>query len=98
MKLIAIGLGLLLSGTTAGYCCSFGTDSNPGSRCLKSSGSIYGVCISGIAPGNSNDRQPVRAPLDVNGTYGNTCSFNTDCGAGGFCAKGGGIYGACLKR
>jgi hypothetical protein len=43
--------------------CSFDTDCNPGSRCVKASGSIYGVCEGGISPGNSNDRQPVQAHL-----------------------------------
>ena len=78
--------------------CSFDTDCNPGSRCAKASGSIYGVCEGGISPGNSNDRQPVQAPLDINGTYGNTCSFNTDCGPGSVCVKqGGSIEGVCRR-
>lgn len=78
--------------------CSFDTDCNPGSRCAKASGSIYGVCVGGISPGNSNDRQPVYAPLDVNRTYGNTCSFDVDCGPGSRCVKGSGsIQGACMR-
>lgn len=82
---------------TSAFACSFDTDCQPGSKCLKASGSIYGVCVGGISPGNSNDQQPVTAPLDVNGTYGNTCSFNTDCGPGSVCVKAGGIYGTCMK-
>lgn len=78
--------------------CSFDTDCNPGSRCLKSQGAIYGVCIGGISPGNKNDRQPVEAPLDPNRTYGNTCSFDTDCGPGSKCAKqSGSVEGVCLR-
>lgn len=78
--------------------CQFDTDCNPGSVCLKQQGSLYGVCAGGIAPGNANDRQPVRAPLDPNGTYGNTCQFDTDCGPGAVCAKSGGsIYGTCMR-
>lgn len=77
--------------------CSFDTDCQPGSQCLKASGSIYGTCVGGISPGNRNDQQPVKAPLDINGTYGNTCSFDTDCGPGSVCAKTSGIYGTCLR-
>lgn len=79
------------------FACSFDTDCNPGSSCVKASGSIYGVCVGGISPGNSNDRQPVTAPLDINKTYGNTCSFDTQCGPGSVCLKDGGIYGTCMR-
>ena len=79
--------------------CQFNTDCDPGSKCLKNSGSIYGVCAGGISPGNSNDRVPVYSPLDLNQTYGNTCQFNTDCGPGSVCVKSGGsINGTCMKK
>jgi hypothetical protein len=78
--------------------CQFNTDCSPGSKCIKSSGSLYGVCAGGIAPGNSNDKSPVYSPLDPNRTYGNTCSFDTDCGPGSKCAKSSGsIKGVCIK-
>ena len=32
---------------------------------------------------------------DANGTYGDTCSFDVDCGVGKKCLKGSGIYGTC---
>lgn len=81
------------------FACSFDTDCQPGSRCVKSPGAIYGVCVGGISPGNRNDRVPVYDPLDLNGTYGNTCSFDTDCGPGSVCVKPqGGIYGTCMRR
>ena len=76
--------------------CSFDTDCSPGSTCAKASGSLYGACVGGISPGNTNDNQPVYAPLDINKTYGNTCSFDTDCGPGSQCVKDGGIYGTCM--
>ena len=79
--------------------CAFDTDCNPGSKCAKASGQIYGVCVGGISPGNKFDRQPVYSPLDPNRTTGNTCSFDTDCGPGSKCVKSGGsIYGACLRQ
>jgi hypothetical protein len=33
---------------------------------------------------------------DSDGTYGDTCSFDVDCGPGGQCIKGRGIYGTCM--
>ncbi len=78
--------------------CAFDSDCSPGSRCQKATGAIYGVCEGGILPGNSNDRQPpVNSPLDINGTYGNTCSFSTDCGQGSVCQKQGGVKGVCTR-
>jgi hypothetical protein len=94
----AVLTGLLVGAPLSGYACQFNTDCNAGSKCMKASGSLYGVCVGGISPGNSNDRQPVYAPLDINRTYGNTCSFNTDCGPGSVCVKSGGIHGTCMKR
>jgi hypothetical protein len=89
-------LAFLMS-TTPAMACSFDADCQPGSQCLKTSGSIYGICAGGLSPGNSNDRQPVFAPLDTNRSYGNTCSFDTDCGPGGRCAKSASIHGVCVK-
>ena len=98
MKFIKTLLYVVLVLPAVALACSFDTDCNPGSTCAKASGSIYGVCVGGISPGNSNDRQPVYAPLDTNRTYGNTCSFNTDCGPGSVCVKSGSsIEGACMK-
>jgi len=78
--------------------CAFDTDCAPGSKCLKSSGALYGICAGGISPGNRNDRVPVESPLDLNRTYGDTCSFNTDCGPGSRCLKNSGaVYGVCVK-
>jgi len=94
MLFVALALPL----PTITLACSFDTDCDPGSKCLKRGANIYGVCAGGISPGNKNDREPVYAPLDVNRTYGNTCSFDTDCGPGSKCAKkSGSIDGVCLK-
>ena len=95
--LLAVGAFFIFQSNVAA--CQFNTDCNPGSICLKSSGSIYGVCVGGISPGNKNDRVPVYNPLDPNRTYGNTCQFNVDCGPGSVCLKGSGsIYGTCMKQ
>ena len=81
------------------FACQFDTDCQPGSRCVKAQGAIYGVCVGGISPGNRHDRVPVYDPLDLNRTYGNTCSFDTDCGPGSVCVKSpGSIYGTCMRR
>lgn len=80
------------------FSCEFDTDCEPGSRCVKAPGSIEGVCLGGISPGNRNGRRPVYSPLDPNRTYGDTCSFDTDCGPGSVCVKNGGIDGVCMKR
>jgi hypothetical protein len=88
--MLAIGSGNALA-------CSFDTDCSPGSRCLKSSGSLYGVCAGGISPGNANDNRPVYSPLDIDRTIGNTCSFDTDCGVSNRCLKSSGsISGVCV--
>lgn len=97
MKISTLLITLSMLIPAVAFACSFDTDCSPGSRCAKSSGSIYGVCLGGISPGNRNDSQPVYSPLDTNGTYGNTCSFNTDCGPGSVCLKQGGIEGVCMR-
>ncbi len=82
--------------------CVFDTDCRVGSRCIKASGSMwsmYGVCAGGLSPGNRYDRKPVYAPLDLDKTYGNTCSFDPDCGISNKCLKSrGSIQGVCVKR
>ena|SRR3972149_1670191 len=97
LALIVLVSGLAFAPVQA-YACSFDTDCNPGSKCLKVQGAIYGVCAGGINPGNRYDQQPVYSPLDPNRTYGNTCSFNTDCGPGSMCVKSSGsITGVCMR-
>lgn len=80
------------------FACSFDTDCEPGSKCSKAPGQIYGICAGGLFPGNQNDQQPVSSPLDPNQTVGNTCSFDVDCGPGSKCLKSrGSIYGVCIR-
>jgi hypothetical protein len=77
--------------------CTFNTDCAVGSTCLKASGALYGICVGGLFPGNDNDNQPVYDPLDLDGTYGNTCSFDLDCGISNKCIKEQGqLYGTCI--
>ncbi len=50
MKKLSFFLLIIMSLNTC-WGCEFDTDCNPGSKCLKSSGSMYGVCAGGISPG-----------------------------------------------
>lgn len=84
---------LLVAGPA--YGCVWDVDCQVGSTCLKEQGSLYGVCAGGMRPGNSNDRVPVRDPLDLTGKVGNTCTSNFDCGIGGRCQMSG-LQGVCL--
>ena len=77
--------------------CTFDTDCSPGSKCVKPSGRVVGMCTGGQFPGNKYDATPYVDPFDPNGTAGKTCSFNIDCGPGNHCAKGLGVYGVCVR-
>jgi len=58
MKRLCIsGLLFALSGMSA-LACSFDTDCQVGSRCIKGAGALYGICAGGLFPGNGNDRVP----------------------------------------
>ncbi len=99
---------LILQGPNLVFACQFDTDCDVGSKCMKQGNSIYGVCMGGLNPGNQNDSNPAYNPMDMNkntndrnphnddGTYGDTCNFDLDCGIGGKCIKGSGIYGTCV--
>ena len=97
LLLLIISFGLIAMPHKASAC-SFDTDCQVGSMCLKAQGALYGVCAGGMSPGNRNDQQPVYDPLDLNRTYGNTCSFDLDCGLGSVCVKSSSsIQGVCIR-
>ena len=80
------------------FACESDFDCNIGSRCAKPRGSLAGVCVGGMNPGNQNDGKPAQFFGDMNGTYGNTCSWDLECGVGYHCHKSGGsLYGVCGK-
>ncbi len=81
------------------FACAFDLDCSIGSKCIKAPGSLYGICVGGSYPGNSNDRVPTYAPLDLSGKIGDTCSFDVDCGIGNICLKSSGsLYGVCVRN
>jgi len=89
----------LLTVSSNSFACMFDTDCEVGSKCAKAEGSLYGVCIGGLWPGNDNDDEPAEFFPDLDGTYGDTCSFDLDCGFGNKCVKkNGSIYGVCMKK
>ncbi len=80
------------------FSCAFDLDCSIGSQCIKEPGSMYGYCAGGMNPGNGNDERPARSSLDINGTGGDTCHFNLDCGPGGKCLKESGyLNGVCVN-
>jgi len=95
-KYLLAALALAFS-TVESMACSFDTDCSPGSKCVKPSGRVIGMCTGGHFPGNQYDLKPYSDPLDPNRTAGKTCSFNVDCGPGNHCQKGLGIYGVCIR-
>lgn len=99
-RLTAVALGGLLALVALpSHACRFNTDCEVGSKCVKEAGKIEGMCMAGMNPGNDNDRSPYRNVLDITGSEGNTCSFNTDCGVGAKCAKESGrLQGVCVRR
>ena len=94
-RILTLGvLCALLAGISPAYGCMFDTDCGIGARCIKQSGSIYGICAGGVQPGNQWDQRPVR---DVyGGSTGNTCSFSYQCGYGHKCVKSG-LHGVCVR-
>jgi len=90
---IVVALAILASDARA---CDFDIDCDVGSRCRG------GVCVGGLWPGNDNDDAPLRGydrPLwDLSETYGDTCSFDTDCGIAMRCARRrGALEGVCVR-
>ena len=98
MKILLALLLCIMPG--AALACMVPSDCEGGSRCVKPDGGLYGVCRGGLAPGNANDKRPVRAPgvFDPTGAYGNTCRFAADCGLTSKCKiRRSGALGTCVS-
>jgi hypothetical protein len=88
-----------LLGTSSAWGCVVGSDCAIGSRCLKKDGAAYGLCVGGLHPGNENDRRPVEKSFDMDKTFGNTCSYDMDCGLSNRCARRPGkMSGVCVSH
>jgi hypothetical protein len=99
MKLYKLVVALVICYPSLVLACWSNLDCELGSKCIKGQGQMYGICAGGSRPGNSNDQEPVHAPMDMNKTYGNTCSSDFDCGLGSMCLKERGhMDGVCVKR
>ncbi len=103
---IILGFAVLLAVLpNQALCCSFTAHCAPGSVCLNVPSNPHprhGVCVGGLSPGNDHDRDsvlPTGGIQDLDGTYGNTCLFDSDCGIDSKCAKDSdAIHGTCLSR
>jgi hypothetical protein len=99
-----IGCKLCLAGFVLGLsvaqvmACAFDSDCSPGSKCVRPSGQVIGICTGGQFPGNKYDQKPYIDPFDPNRTAGKTCAFSIECGPGSRCALGLGIYGVCVRK
>lgn len=99
MKLFKLVVALVICCPSLVLACWSNLDCELGSKCIKGQGQMYGICAGGSRPGNSNDQEPVQAPMDMNKTYGNTCSSDFDCGLGSMCLKERGhMDGVCVKK
>ena len=88
---------ITVSSTFSGAC-SFDYDCRGGSKCLRARGALEGVCAGGVRPGNLNDDRPASRISDPNGTLGDTCTLDVECGPGSGCVKAtGGVQGVCLR-
>ena len=94
-QLIFIVVAFAIS--SSALACQYDMNCGFGARCVKTFGSVYGYCVGGNNPGNSNDERPARNPFDMTGKQGNTCQFDIQCGPGGSCVKTNmSMYGTCL--
>ena len=102
MKTISATSGLAILMTTLfsmpAVACSLDTDCSPGSKCVRPSGQVIGMCVGGNFPGNKYDKAPYNDPFDPNRSAGKTCSFGIECGPGNRCAMGLGTYGVCVRK
>ena len=67
-------------------------------RCIKTNGSFLGVCKEGQWPEKVKNKRSTFAPLDVDGTDGDACRIDKDCGFVNKCVKEtDSAFGICLR-
>jgi predicted small secreted protein len=97
MKSIFLAALIALFATPA-LACQFNTDCGIGSKCIKEAGKREGICMGGMNPGNSNDRNPYSNPMRPDSSVGNTCQYNSDCNVREKCVKERGLNGVCVPK
>jgi hypothetical protein len=74
---------------------SSATQPSVNQSCTSCLNSPYKSCFQEI----QNDRSPVKDWIDLNGTVGDTCFFDLDCGTGSVCVKSFDAFeGVCLRK
>lgn len=85
----------LLSSTSVIFACQFDLDCGIGSQCVKTGANLYGYCVGGMNPGNSNDKNPAQK-VEPNQAG---CQFDNQCQIGSKCVKEqGNSYGYCVTE
>lgn len=97
MKILRAAAGLLLLAPALAEACTQDFDCGARSRCVKSAGAIYGMCVRDVLPAD-----PAPGPVPLAGVIPldkEHCTFDADCGAGRACVRASATApGVCVKQ